>query len=179
MRGIVFRHFLMTVLALIGASAETASFAADAPSRALPTIAAACDVADWRPAQLGRDRLPAQSGAGSADALLVVSGGGFVAPAFDPQQHAARIVALADAAGIDVVNLAARDFAAAGDATKLAGGIGAAKAKFISASFKPPTATTWKSHAIVERGGRKIAVVGIAGRGEDKVDGVEFIEPRD
>src|SRR4051794_2376962 len=125
MRGNSFKLVLWIVLALVcAAAAPSCAFAADAPPRSLPTIAGGCDLADWRAAQLGRDRLPAASGAASADAIFVVTGGGFVAPAFDPQQHAAQIVALADAAGIDVVNLAARDFAAAGDATKLAAGLG-------------------------------------------------------
>src|SRR3982751_705930 len=100
MRGNSFNRAFVIVLALLGAICariNSTSQAADAP-----TIAAACDVADWRAAQLGRDRLPAPA---SADALLVVSGGAFVPPAFDAQQHAARIVALADAAGIDVVNV--------------------------------------------------------------------------
>lgn len=148
--------------AILSIAVMCASFAQVAlAARPTPTIAAASDVADWRVAQLGRQRLPAEVGAG--DGLLVITGGAFASTtSADPAQQAAQAVALADAAGFDIVNLAHRDLT--GDAAALAAALGSAKANFVSASFSLGSATPWKSHALIERDGKRVAVIGIATR---------------
>ncbi|HEX8524742.1 MAG TPA: DUF4352 domain-containing protein [Tepidisphaeraceae bacterium] len=137
----------------------------------LPVVWSACDVADWRLAQIGRDKLPKTFGA-NVDALVVVSGGAFV----NADLEAKEIVAFAGAAGIDVVNLAQRDLGS--DPGVLAGAIGSGKTKFVSASFSLAGAT-WPSHAVVERGGRRFGVVGIAMKLAGELPaGVQYVEPR-
>jgi hypothetical protein len=159
-------------------------FLAAAPSalaaRALPPIAGACDLADWRSAQIGRAKLPADLGITASDGLLVVAGGAFTGADLDPKQHASKVVALIDAAGFDVVNLAARDLV--GDPAALGNAINSSKAKFISASFSLLSGAPWKPFTIIERGGKKIAVIGIASQSKyiaNPIPGLQYIEPAD
>jgi hypothetical protein len=117
--------------------------------------------------------LPAELGVG-ADGLLVITGGAFAGA------DAAQVAALVDAGGFDVVNIAHRDLS--GDAAALAQAIGAAKTKFVSASFTLPQGTPWKSHAVIERGAKRVAVIGVATQAAFLVDpmaGVQFVEPRE
>src|SRR5687768_2604126 len=119
--------------------ALVAAFCVGAPSaaraaRPTPPVAALGDVADWRAAKLGRAALPLE--ADEKNAILVVTGGA-VATSLDAKQAAL----LADAAGIDVLNLAQRDLPA--DPASLAG----TKAKFVSASFSVPGAP-WTPHVL-------------------------------
>src|SRR5688572_6779378 len=141
-------------------------------ARPTPAIGATCDMIEWRSAQLGREKLPAELGV-AADGLLVVTGGAFASGV-----DAAQIAALADAGGFDVVNLAHRDLT--GDAAAFTTAINAAKAKFISASFALPQGTPWKSHAVIERGGKRIAIIGVATQSAHvakAMPGVQFTEP--
>src|SRR5688500_12473385 len=135
------RHMLIRITIFVLTLACLVDVARGA--RPTPPIGAASDVADWRSAKLGREKLPAELGVG-ADGLLVVTGGAFT------NADAAQVAAMVDASGFDVVNLAHRDLA--GDAAAFSKAIGAAKAKFVSASFTLPQATPWKSHAVIERG---------------------------
>src|SRR5687767_7443174 len=100
----MFTRITVAVLTLL------ASFDVAYAARPTPPIGAASDVADWRSAKLGREKLPAELGVG-ADGLLVITGGAFA------NSDVAQVAALADAAGFDVVNLAHRDLA--GDAAAM------------------------------------------------------------
>jgi hypothetical protein len=134
--------------------------------RALPPVVAMSDVADWRIAAIGRDKLPV-----GKDAVLTVTGGAFVSATVDAKDQAARSVALIDAAEFDVVNLAHRDLV--GDLTALP----KAKTPLVSASFAAAGAS-WKSHAIVERGGKKYAVIGIASKSDvTPIGNLQYVEP--
>jgi len=152
--------FAAALLVLLVASTRAAA------ERPVPTVLALADIAEWRIAMLGRAALPAE--ADGKNAILVVTGG-VAAMVADPGQAAA----LADAAGIDVINLAQRDLPAEPAALVAAG------ARFISATFAAPGAS-WRSHAIVERGGKKYAVIGLASRSSVSPlpAGVRYIDPR-
>jgi hypothetical protein len=147
-----------------------------------PVLLNFSDLHDWTAAQLGHDRL-IQSG-GEANALLVVTGGAFDGAAASEQRTAAD-AALIDAAGFDVVNLAHRDLR--GNAAALVDMIGKAKAKFISATFELPQGQTtpWKAMAVIEKGGRKIAFIGLADQsasmqlpGSGVMAGLRFTPPQ-
>ena len=68
-----------------------------------------------------------------------------------------------EAAGIEVINLAHRDFIGA---TGLEQALTSGSTCFISASFRMPagTPTPWKSTVVVERGGSSVAFIGVAVR---------------
>ncbi|MHC4984502.1 MAG: hypothetical protein ACYTF6_15220, partial [Planctomycetota bacterium] len=94
--------------------------------------------------------------------------------------------AMLDAAGFDVVTLAHRDLV--GQPGKLAGSIKGGRAVLVSASFRMPagTPTPWKPLAIVSRGARKIAFIGIAQRsaamalpGSGAIKGLVYVEPQE
>lgn len=153
-----------------------------ARARPLPVVLGVCDPSRLNAAMLGRARLLAAAGA-EPDAIVCLTGGALASPAMPAANRAAQAIALADAAGVDVVNLAARDLT--GEATALAGAIQAAKARFVSASFRlaPGGAAPWADVAFVERGGRKYAVIGLADQPPAKAGGamagLRYVEPRE
>ncbi|MEO6434299.1 MAG: VWA domain-containing protein, partial [Tepidisphaeraceae bacterium] len=161
-----------TAIVLFVAFALTIAAAAPAAraARATPVVAASCDVADWRLAKLGRAALPAE--VDEKNAILTITGGAIGSAGAKPQ------AALIDLAEFDVVNLAQRDLA--GDPAALAATLAAAKTRFISASFTMAGAP-WKSHAIIERGRKRYAVIGIATRSAASAmpANVQFVEPRE
>ncbi len=151
---------------------------------AAPTVLSFSDLRDQTAAKLGREGLI--KAGGSADAMLAVTGGALVGGAAAGDQRLAVDVAMVDAAGFDVVNLAHRDLR--GEAAALAGAIGKSKAKFISASFQlPPGQTTpWRPMAVVERGGHKTVFIGIADQSASMmlpdsgvVAGLQFAPPEE
>ena len=175
---------LIAVAALLSLPARPTDAAAD--RRPVPAVSAACDVTDWRAARLGRDRLPAEAGADVAGGLLVLTGGAFASADLDPKDRDAAVIGLADAAGFDVINLAQRDLA--GDLRPLSAAVAGARAAVVSASFTLPegTPTPWKSHVVLDRGGRRVAVIGVAVRSGDggtagvaPAKGLAYLEPAD
>jgi hypothetical protein len=150
----------------------------------LPCILHMCDVADWAAARHGRDALLAAADAGG-DGLLVATGGALTSCGAPRGKRFAFAAAMLDAAGFDVVNLAHRDLA--GDPKRLAAALKGARAAFVSASFRmpAPAATPWKPFAVVERGGRKVAFIGVAGRSpamdlpaSGAIEGLRYVEPQ-
>ena len=152
------------------ASALLAALLASSPAaaeRPVPAVLALADIAEWRLAMLGRAALP--TGADAKNAILVVTGGA-TASVSDLGQAAA----LAEAAGIDVINLAQRDLPAG------PGALAGTGTKLVSASFTAP-GSTWRSHLVIERGGKKYAVIGLASRSSVSPlpAGVRYVEPRE
>jgi Mg-chelatase subunit ChlD len=141
--------------------------------RPVPTVVAACDVIDWVSAEIGRAKLPAEAAA--ADGLYVITGGVRAVGGADAKTAGAQTAALIDAAGVDVVNLAHRDLVAEPSA------LAPAAAKLVSASFTSQgQPAPWRSHAIIERGGKRVAVIGIATKSEfEPMAGLQYIEPRE
>lgn len=153
-----------------------------ARARPLPAVVAGCDPSRLNAAMLGRARLLAAAGVQS-EAILCFTGGALVSPGLPAANRVAQAVALADAAGVDVVNLAARDLD--GEPAVLAAAILAAKARFVSASFRlaPGETSPWANVVFVERGGREYAVIGLADQPlvprPNAISGLVYIEPKE
>ena len=131
----------------------TAVHAQDA-QRNIPPLIATSDITDWTLAAHGREA--ALQSLGMKDAIFLVTGGAFSTDSIDPAARAQQAVALLDAAGIDIVNLSHSDLT--GDATALIAAVTSARSKIISANISLPQGTPWKSHVIVERGGKPTAI---------------------
>jgi len=148
------------------------------------TLLAACDPGDWTAARLGRKGLLEGAGLGDG-ARLVLTGGGLVSSGSPEGAARTYPVAMLEAAGFDVVNLAHRDLV--GDAARLAKAIRDSKIAFVSANLRLPEGMTtpWKPFVVIERGGVRTAFIGVAARsasmdleGSGAVEGVVVAEPR-
>jgi von Willebrand factor type A domain-containing protein len=173
------RSVPVVALLCVIAAASVASATEDAS-----TIVAACDPGDWAAARLGRKGLLERASL-SDGALLVLTGGALASSGSPESAACAYPVAMLDAAGFDVVNLAHRDLV--GDAGRLAKAVGGSKAAFVSATLRLPegTATPWKPYVVIERGGVKTVFIGVAARsasmdlpGSGATAGVIVVEPR-
>jgi 2',3'-cyclic-nucleotide 2'-phosphodiesterase (5'-nucleotidase family) len=171
------RTHVVAFLCLIAAA--TLASAGEDPA----SLVAACDPAEWSTAKLGRDALLRATGL--ADAVLVMTGGVLSASAAPDGAASAFPVAMLDAAGFDIVNLAHRDLV--GDSSLLVKAIGASKASFVSATFSLPEGgeTPWEPFAVIERGGTRTAFVGVAARSASLdlpesgvIEGLRVTEPR-
>ncbi|MGQ9592646.1 MAG: hypothetical protein ACUVYA_20405, partial [Planctomycetota bacterium] len=120
------------------------------------------------------------------EAIFVSPGGALGIAGAAPVAGPAAAADLLEAASLDVANLAHRDLA--GDLGALAAALRRPGVRFVSASFRlrAPAETPWKPFAVVERGGTKVAFVGVAERspgleaaGGRVAAGLEFIEPRE
>jgi outer membrane protein OmpA-like peptidoglycan-associated protein len=177
-----FRHFVICarlVLWVLFASAclATASLSAETDK---PPIIHLSDPGEWLISQHGARSIASAAGAGE-QALLVVTGGALRssgAPAGLEDKYA---VAMLDAAGVDVANLAHRDMAADADSLKKA--LTSGKVQFVSASFRL-SGQPWQPYTVIEKDGRKIAFIGIAASspsmalpGRAAIEGLEFVPP--
>ncbi len=136
-----------------------AAVAAAAPAG--PEILHLCDVGDWRIARTGRSAV-AQAVGADAQALLVCTGGGLSAGGAPSGERFAFALAMLDAASFDVVNLAHRDLT--GNPADLADALQGAQVRAVSASFRlaDGEAAPWQPFAVVERGARRVAFIGLA-----------------
>jgi len=168
----------VSLLCLLAAVSPTA--AADDPA----VLVGACDPGNWTMARLSRKGLLEEAGLGDA-ALLTLTGGGLVSSGSPEGAAFTYPVAMLEAAGFAVVNLAHRDLV--GDAAQLSGAIRNSKIPFISANLRLPdgTPTPWKTFVVIERGGVRTAFIGVAARSvsmdlpeSGAVPGVVVAEPR-
>ncbi|MEN8148908.1 MAG: VWA domain-containing protein [Planctomycetota bacterium] len=169
---------VVSLLCLL-AAASLAS-AADDPA----TLVGACDPFDWSAAKLGRKGLLEGAGLGD-ETLIALTGGGLVSSGSPEDAAFAWPVAMLEAAGFDVVNLAHRDLV--GDASQLAKALGESKIAFVSANLALPdgVATPWKAFVVIERGGVRTAFVGVTARSASMarpesgaIEGLTVSEPR-
>ncbi|MBN2492536.1 MAG: VWA domain-containing protein [Planctomycetes bacterium] len=155
-----FSGVILALAAMMLGTAPGTPALAQSTTAPLPVVAA-CDPGDWVAAKLGR---PALLGAFGVEepALLVLTGGALVASGSPAEAGCAYPLAMLAAAGVDVVNLAHRDLT--GDAATLAAAIRAAPVRFVSANLRLPEGTPapWERCAILERGGVRTALVGVA-----------------
>lgn len=175
---------ILAPIAALGLGARGAH-AAERPAPGAVPIVHASDVASLAPAELGRPGILDAVGI-RGEAILVSPGGALEIAGAAAVAGPGAAVDLLEAASFDVVNLAARDLA--GDLNALAAALRRPGVRFVSASFRlrAPAETPWKPFAVVERGGTKVAFVGVAERspaleaaGGGLPGGLEFVEPRE
>lgn len=145
---------------LTGTAAACLALLLIAAADAMPQILHLCDPGEWLVAQHGRESLQAAASAEEGFAL-VVTGGALRSSGAPAGSEATFAVAMLDAAGADVANLAHRDLA--GDAESLAEALTAGRTQFISASFSRPD-QPWRPFVSVRLGGRTVVFIGVAGR---------------
>jgi hypothetical protein len=146
----------------------------------VPPIIHLSDPGEWLISQHGPESLAALTGAGDR-AVLVVTGGALRSSGAPTGREEAYAVALLDAAGVAVANLAHRDLA--GDADSLKEAVNSGQAQFISASFRM-VGQFWQPYTIIQKGGRKIAFIGVAGispsmtlSGSGAIPELEYVPP--
>ncbi len=149
-------------------------------AQAARSVVHLCDPGDWLIARHGRDSLLEASDA-APGSMLVVTGGALSSAGAPPGREAAFAVAMLEAAGVDVVNLAHRDLT--GDAVEFREALAGCESGFISASFTMPD-QTWDPYVAVERDGWKVVFIGVAGRspsmdlpGRGTIPGITYVSP--
>ena len=147
---------------------------------ALPPIIHLSDPGEWLISQHGPGSLASVAGAGDK-ALLVITGGALRSSGAPDGREEAYAVALLDAAGVAVANLAHRDMV--GNADSFNKAVGAGKVQFVSASFRL-AGQPWQPYTIIRVGDRNVGFIGVAGfspsmalSDRGAIPGLEYVPP--